>query len=103
VAPWVVWSADFEAGPGVTGPATIIIAAPDAAEAGEPWFVRVRGYPGLGSALAWDQPVLIAPGAALRRRFTVAIADGRLSGDEARALAAGVVAQGQGTSSASTG
>ena len=95
VAPWVAWSADFEAGPGVSGPATIIIAAPDAAEAGEPWFVRVRGYPGLGSALAWDQPVLIAPGAALRRRFTVAIADGRLSEDEARALGAELVAQGE--------
>ena len=103
VAPWVAWSADFEAGPGVSGPATIIIAAPDAAQAGEPWFVRVRSYPGLGSALAWDQPVVIAPGSALRRRFTVAIADGRSSEDEARALAAELVTQDSGTSTASTG
>ena len=93
----------FRGGTGSQWPATIIIAAPDAAEAGEPWFVRVRGYPGLGSALAWDQPVLIAPGAGLRRRFTVAIADGRLGEDEARALAADLVTQDSGTSAASTG
>ena len=77
-------------------------ASPDDAAA-EPWFVRVRSYPGLGSALAWDQPVVIAPGAALRRRFTVAIADGRSSEDEARALAAELVTQDSGTSTASTG
>ena len=39
---WVAWSADFAAGPTLSGPATIVIAAPGAAEAGEPWFVRVR-------------------------------------------------------------
>ena len=56
VARWVAWSADFAAGPTLSGPATIVIAAPGAAEAGEPWFVRVREYPGIGSALAWDCP-----------------------------------------------
>ena len=88
VAPWVAWSADFAAGPGISGPATIVLAAPDAVEAGEPWFVRVRGYPGIGSALAWDRPTVLPPGAVLRRRFDVAIADGRLTDAQAKALAA---------------
>jgi len=90
LAPWVAWSADFAAGPGISGPATIVIAAPDAAAAAEPWFVRVRGYPGLGSALAWDRPASLAPGAVLRRSFGVAIADGRLSEAETRELVAEV-------------
>ena len=88
VAPWVAWSADFAAGPGISGPATIVIAAPGAAKAGEPWFVRVRDYPGIGSALAWDRPVTLAPEAVLSRRFDVAIADGRLSAAQTQALAA---------------
>jgi Family of unknown function (DUF6807) len=86
-APWVAWSADFTAGPGTSGPATIVIAAPGAAEAGEPWFARVRDYPGIGSALAWDRPAVLAPGAVLHRRFDVAIADGRLTEAEARTMA----------------
>jgi predicted dehydrogenase len=92
LAPWVAWSADFAAGPGVSGPATIVIAAPDAAAAGEPWFVRVRNYPGLGSALAWDSPASLAAGDVLRRRFDVAIADGRLTEAETRELVAEVTA-----------
>jgi predicted dehydrogenase len=79
VAPWVAWIADFTAGPGVSGPATIVITASDAVAAGEPWFVRIRDYPGLGSALAWDRPNVLAPGAVLQRRFDAAIADGRMS------------------------
>jgi Methane oxygenase PmoA len=92
VAPWVAWVADFAAGPGVSGPATIVIAAPGAAEAGEPWFVRVRDYPGIGSALAWDRPVMLAPGAVLHRRFHVVIADGRLGEAQTTALAAELMA-----------
>jgi predicted dehydrogenase len=88
VAPWVAWSADFTAGPGMSGPATIVIAAPGAARAAEPWFVRVRNYPGIGSALAWDRPLVLSPGTVLRRRFDVAIADGRLTEAQTKALAA---------------
>jgi predicted dehydrogenase len=92
VAPWVAWSADFAAGPGVSGPATIVIRAPDASAAGEPWFVRVSSYPGLGSALAWDRPKVLPAGQVLRRCFDVAIADGRLTGAEAETLAAQLLA-----------
>jgi hypothetical protein len=92
VAPWVAWSADFFAGPGISGPATVVIAAPAAAEANEPWFVRVRSYPGIGSALAWTRSLVIPPGGELRRRFDVAIADGRLTDAMIAALASELMA-----------
>jgi hypothetical protein len=92
VAPWLAWIADFTAGPGVSGPATIVICQPDDVAADEPWFVRVREYPGVGSALAWDRPNVLAPGAVLQRRFDVAIADGRLTEAEARQLADELIA-----------
>jgi predicted dehydrogenase len=91
VAPWVAWSADFAAGPGVSGAATIVIRSSDASAAGDPWFVRVSSYPGLGSALAWDRPKLLAAGQVLRRCFHVAIADGRLTEAEAEGLAARLI------------
>jgi predicted dehydrogenase len=92
LGPWLAWSADFAAGPGISGPATIVITAPDAAAAAEPWFVRVREYPAVGSALAWDRPAILVPGAVLQRRFDVVIADGRLAEAETRELAAEVTA-----------
>src|SRR5215212_6867811 len=91
VAPWLAWSADFAAGPGVSGPATVVVAAAEAAAAGEPWFVRVRDYPGLGSALAWDHPVVLPPGEVLSRRFDIAISDGRLTTAQSAALAGELV------------
>jgi predicted dehydrogenase len=87
VAPWVAWSADFLAGPEQSGPATVVVAAPGAAAVGEPWFVRVRDYPGLGSALAWDRPLHLTAGQQLPRRFAVAIADGRRTPEQVAALA----------------
>ena len=87
VAPWLAWSADFAAGPGRSGPATVLVAGSAAAAADEPWFVRVADYPGIGSALAWDRPVTLAPGEVLSRRFDIAIADGRLSEAHVAALA----------------
>lgn len=95
VAPWVAWSADFTAGPGQSGPATIVVAAPRAAAVGDPWFVRVSQYPGLGSALAWDRPVVLHTGEVLGRRFDIAIADGRLNEAQTATLADQLVALGQ--------
>jgi predicted dehydrogenase len=91
VTPWVAWSADFTAGPGLSGPATIVIAGAEAAAAGEPWFVRFRNYPGLGSALAWDHPVSLQPGEVLHRRFDIAIADGRRTEAQTTALASTLI------------
>ncbi|SDS61679.1 Predicted dehydrogenase [Friedmanniella luteola] len=91
VSPWVAWAADFTAAPGVSGPATVVLSSPSAADAGDPWFVRVRDYPGLGSALAWRDPVVLPPGGELARRFDVAVVDGRLSPAEAADVAAALV------------
>ena len=88
VAPWVAWSADFGAGPGTSGPATVVVRSADAARHAEPWFVRVSGYPGLGSALAWDRPLALTPGETLERRFHILVADGRLDSDEVAAMVA---------------
>ena len=89
VAPWVAWSADFAAGPGSSGPATIVLVARDAEAAGEPWFVRVGSYPGIGSALAWDRPVVACrPATSSAADSTSLIADGRLDAERAAALAA---------------
>ncbi|MEV1286375.1 PmoA family protein [Micromonospora sp. NPDC049679] len=45
---------------------------------GDHWFVRTGIYPGVCVALAYDQPLVIAAGAAVRRRHTVLVADGAL-------------------------
>ena len=81
VAPWLAWSADFAAGPRISGPATIVVRSADAAQQDEPWFVRVSTYPGLGSALAWERPLVLEGGGALERRFDVLVADGRMDLD----------------------
>ncbi|MFF1382095.1 DUF6807 family protein [Arthrobacter sp. NPDC058288] len=79
-SPWLAWTGTFP-----QGAASLVFAAP--AEAPDPWFVRLSGYPGVGSALAWDRPVVLAAGESVRRSFTVWIADGTLSPAEAAALA----------------
>lgn len=79
---WIAWSARFTAAPGESGPATVVLAAADAVTASDPWFVRQAGYPGVGSALAWDQPTVIQPGETLTRSFHMLFADGLLSADE---------------------
>ncbi|WP_045747503.1 PmoA family protein [Actinoplanes rectilineatus] len=54
----------------------------------DPWFVRTRDYVGVGSALAWDRPLLLAPGATLTRHVVTVIADGPVGTDRAAAYAA---------------
>jgi len=80
-SPWLAWTADFAG-----GTASLVFAAPT--EAPDPWFVRLSGYPGVGSALAWAKPVNLAAGEAVTRSFSVWIADGELTPAEAAALAA---------------
>lgn len=64
------------------GDVTVVALPGDDATAADPWFVRVGGYPGLGSALAWDTPVRVTPDAPLRRSMTFLVADGRWSDDD---------------------
>ncbi|MEU6721508.1 DUF6807 family protein [Nonomuraea sp. NPDC046802] len=52
---------------------------------GDPWFVRVSDYPGVGQALAWDTPLVVED--TLTRRVVTIVADGRLDEEAAAALA----------------
>ena len=54
----------------------------------DPWFVRIRDYIGVGSALSWERPLMIAPRETLHRRVAVVVADGTLPPDQAAPLAA---------------
>ena len=68
-AQWLAWTAEA-----ADGAFTLVLA-----QNTDPWFVRAKGYPGIGAALAWEEPVTITPGETLRRQITAVIADGRLS------------------------
>jgi predicted dehydrogenase len=52
----------------------------------DPWFVRVREYPGIGPALAWERPLVVSD--TVTRRVTTIIADGRLDRDTSADLIA---------------
>lgn len=74
VPPWLAWVAD--AGD-PSRPFTVALATDPLVEKdqADPWFVRVESYPGMCSALAFQQPVLLVAGGVLARRFRVLIAD----------------------------
>jgi predicted dehydrogenase len=76
VSSWISWSARFEAGPGLTGEATLVFVADDDTSAQDPWIVRCSGYPGVGSAVAWEDKVEIPAEGSLTRGFRVAVVDG---------------------------
>ena len=77
VSSWISWSARFEAGPGLTGEATLVFVADDDTSAQDPWIVRCLGYPGIGSAVAWEDRVEIPAKGSLTRGFRVAVVDGK--------------------------
>ncbi|WP_299536515.1 PmoA family protein [uncultured Streptomyces sp.] len=57
----------------------------------DPWFVRTAEYPGVGSSLAAEHRLPVAPGATVVRRVVTVVADGRLDRDAAAALVRKVV------------
>ncbi|NUW36925.1 PmoA family protein [Nonomuraea sp. SMC257] len=71
-APWLALSAEDW---------TLVFAQDD-----DPWFVRVAEYPGVGTALAWDTPLVFDD--VLARRVTVVVADGRVAPGDVPALVA---------------
>jgi hypothetical protein len=71
-APWLRWT---ERG---ADPFTLALAGADPATRADPWFVRVAGYPGIGSQLAAEHPVRVPSGGVLRRGLRVLVADGVL-------------------------
>ncbi len=68
-------------------PWTLIFVAGGPAQLSDLWFVRSRDYAGVGSSLAWDQPLIVAAGASLSRRIITVVADGRLRSREVADLA----------------
>ncbi|HWD61250.1 MAG TPA: DUF6807 family protein [Humibacter sp.] len=86
VAPWLAWSARLVGEAGRSGEASIVLASGDPVTASDPWFVRVRDYPGLGSSVAWDAPIPV-PASGLARSYRAAVVDGRVSAHTASAIA----------------
>jgi hypothetical protein len=84
-APWLAWSARF----GEVEAGIVVAAAPEAPD--DPWFVRLAGYPGIGSALAWERAVALSDGETLTRSFRVWFVDGPVDAARAASL---VVAEG---------
>ncbi|MFB7251239.1 DUF6807 family protein [Microbacterium sp. NPDC056234] len=77
VSDWIAFSARFP-----DGEATVALASDDQ----RPWFVRVTDYPGLGSALAWEEPIVLDAGESVTLSFRGVVADGRLTDAEVTAL-----------------
>ncbi|KQR65530.1 oxidoreductase [Arthrobacter sp. Leaf337] len=79
-APWLAWSGAFRKGEPDGGPATLVfLPRLEPEQPGDPWFVRVAGYPGVGLSLAWEQPAVASHANPLHRTVTVLVADGLLS------------------------
>ncbi|MEU4443866.1 DUF6807 family protein [Actinosynnema sp. NPDC050801] len=66
-APWLAVVVGDPARTTNRRPWTAVVSGPT-----DPWFVRVRQYVGIGSALAWDAPVVLGPGE--QREITVRVA-----------------------------
>ncbi|WAL98903.1 PmoA family protein [Streptomyces sp. Je 1-369] len=65
---------------------TLVFAGATARTRHDPWFVRAAEYPGVGSSLASEDRLAIAPGDTVVRRVVTVVADGALKRDEATAL-----------------
>ena len=85
-SPWLLFGGNEP----VTGRSwSLLLAGEDDVTRADPWFVRTRDYPGVGSALAFEKPVLLAPGEHVARRLLIVALDGVL---DAAAAAATVTA-----------
>lgn len=67
-----------------TGAFTLVFTGLDGADR---WFVRTAAYPGVCVALAFERPLTIDRGTALRRRHAVLVADGTMSRADATHVA----------------
>lgn len=72
---------------------TLVFAGATETTRRDPWFVRTTEYPGVGSSLAYEERLPIAPGDTVVRRVVTVVADGRLSRHEAAALVRKAVSQ----------
>ncbi|MBE1491717.1 DUF6807 domain-containing protein [Plantactinospora soyae] len=85
-------TADWLALTGSTGDRdwTLIFAGATERTRRDRWFVRIRDYIGVGSSLAWDRPLVLAPAEVTTRRIVTVIADGILRPAQIRDLATGL-------------
>jgi predicted dehydrogenase len=90
ISPWIAWTARFEGSIDSVGDATLVFVPDDEQSARDPWVVRCAGYPGIGSAVAWEDRVEVSPTAPLSRSFRIAVLDGRLSRQECAAVAGAI-------------
>jgi hypothetical protein len=84
-AEWLVLSGNE---PGTGRAWSLLFAGEDAVTRADPWFVRTRDYPGVGSALAYERPIVLAPGGLVSRSLLVIVVDGVVGVDAANALLA---------------
>jgi hypothetical protein len=82
VAPWLAW-ADRACG------FTLVLAGTDEASRADPWFLRVKDYPGVGSQLAARDPLMLPPGEGATRGLRALLADGVLDDETVRSWADG--------------
>jgi predicted dehydrogenase len=79
-SPWLAWSGTFRPGEPDGGPATLVfLPGLEPGQPGDPWFVRVAGYPGVGLSLAWERPATASHARPLHRTVTVLVHDGLLA------------------------
>ncbi|WP_157441617.1 DUF6807 domain-containing protein [Actinoplanes awajinensis] len=71
---------------------TLVFIAANPATRDDSWFVRTRDYLGIGSALTWDEPLVLDPGAAVTRQIVTVVADGTVDAGQAAAYAAALAA-----------
>ncbi|MBE1491716.1 DUF6807 domain-containing protein [Plantactinospora soyae] len=86
---------DWLALTGASSPAarwTLVFVPVDEQARADPWFVRTGDYPGVGSCLAWERPLVVQTGDTLRRRIITIVADGTLTAGRAARLAAAATA-----------
>lgn len=86
-APWLAWSGTFRKGEPDGGPATLVfLPRREPEQPGDPWFVRLAGYPGVGLSLAWEQAATASHARPLRRTVSVLVADGLLTTSDIQQL-----------------
>ncbi|MFI7633660.1 PmoA family protein [Nonomuraea sp. NPDC049400] len=68
-------------------PWTVLFTPADETTARDRWFVRARDYLGVCSSLAWDEPLLLAPGETVGRHVAAVVIDGVISSATAAELA----------------
>lgn len=82
-------TADWLAVTGVAGGDmwTVLFVPGDETTARDRWFVRARDYLGVGSSLAWDEPLVLGPDETIERSLVTVVVDGPLTPVAAAALA----------------